>query len=864
MKFSAIFYLAFICFSQVNAQVEDDFTDGNFTADPEWTGDAAKFEVNSVKELHLNAPEVTDTAYLSVANTSISNTEWYFYFKLDFSPSGSNLLKVYLVSDQANLKAPLNGYFLKIGEDGSNDAIDLYLQQGTAETLILSGIDGHASASVNNISVKVTRDNAGNWSLYSDLAGGNNYLPEGSVTESTVTSTAYFGFLCKYTSSRSDAFYFDRVYIGQPVVDNEPPQLTQVQVISPALLDVLFNEPLDPASAEEETNFQVNNGVGIPLSAQIDISNQQLLHLSFAASFPNGILNTLTVNNIKDVAGNTLITASADFSYYDAQVNDVIINEIMADPDPVIGLPSAEFTELFNQSEFPIDLNGWTFSDATSTQVLPPFLLKPDSFVIICDDADVALFAGYGSTLGLASFPSLNNDGDDLTLKNAAGSIINNVSFSSSWYDDAEKAEGGWTLELIDPNSPCQAMNNWTASDNASGGTPGKTNSVLGANPDLQSPSLLSAVLLNASAVLLTFNESLDSSLASQTTNYQVDQNKEVLAVIVYPPDFMSVELLLNSAVDSNVVYTVTVNGLTDCSGNVIDSNNTAQFAIPGVIVAGNVLINELLFNPASGGYDYLEIYNNSNHIIDLAQLLVATTDDYDSLVSIETITAESRLLFPEQYMVLTENPDWVKQNYVTLNSDWFIHMDLPGFNDDEGTAVLVNVNGIRIDQLQYDASWQFPLIDDVEGVALERINFNVQTQDSLNWHSAASTAGFGTPTYKNSQFSAPASGDEITISLESFSPDQDGYHDVLNISYSFDQAGYTANIRIFDEQGRQVTDLVRNALLSQEGTFTWDGITDKNEKAPIGIYIVYTELFKLDGTVKQYRKACVVAAKKK
>ena len=85
----------------------------------------------------------------------------------------------------------------------------------------------------------------------------------------------------------------------------------------------------------------------------------------------------------------------------------------------------------------------------------------------------------------------------------------------------------------------------------------------------------------------------------------------------------------------------------------------------------------------------------------------------------------------------------------------------------------------------------------------------------------------------------------------------------MLNIAYSFDQAGYTANIRIFDQQGRQVADLVRNALLRQAGSFTWDGITDKNEKAPIGIYIVFMEIFDLNGTVKHYKQACVVAAKK-
>lgn len=863
MKDLSVFLFLLLITAGSMAQVQDDFTDGDFTLNPSWTGDQAKFEVNSEHQLHLNAPAVTDAAFLSTPNSSIDNTEWLFYFKLDFSPSGSNYLKAYLVADVADLKQPLNGYFLKMGEDGSNDAIDLYLQQGSTTTLIMQGIDGHVAAAVNNIAIKVMRDNAGNWNVYSDLTGGSNFTLEGTASDNTITTTAYFGFLCTYTSTRSTAFYFDNVYAGQPVVDDDPPQLVQATATAVNQLDLLFNEPVDQPSAETASNYSVNNSVGTPSSAQRDLSNQQLVHLSFVNSFPNGTTCTVTASNIKDLAGNELLSGAADFAFYTSQVNDVIINEIMADPDPVVSLPSAEYVELFNLSSLPIELSGWTFSDATSTQNLAPFLLQPGSYVILCDDANAGLFASFGSVIALTSFPSLNNDGDELTLKNAAGSVINSVAYSSSWYGDAVKAEGGWSLELIDPNSPCQGNNNWIASGDASGGTPGKQNSVFGANPDTSAPYLISAALLNASSVRLNFNESLDSAVAAQITNYEVEPALTVLAVEVIAPDFTSVELLLSPAADSNVVYTVTVTGLADCSGNVIASNNTAQFAIPGVIATGEILINELLFNPKSGGYDYLEIYNNSQKIADLKDLLIATTNNQDSLISVKSITTESNLLFPGQYMVLTENPASIRQSYFTENPDWFIQMDLPSFNDDEGVVVLVNLQGKRIDQLHYFDTWQFPLIDEVEGVALERIYFNSPTQDSLNWHSAASTVGFGTPTYKNSQFIQPGTGDEITVSPAAFSPDQDGFNDILSIAYQFDQSGYTANVRIFDDKGRQVTDLQHNALLPQSGVFTWDGITDNNERAAMGIYIVYVEIFKLDGTVKHYKKACVLAAKK-
>jgi len=132
-----------------------------------------------------------------------------------------------------------------------------------------------------------------------------------------------------------------------------------------------------------------------------------------------------------------------------------------------------------------------------------------------------------------------------------------------------------------------------------------------------------------------------------------------------------------------------------------------------------------------------------------------------------------------------------------------------------------------------------------------------------MNWHSAASTVGYGTPAYKNSQFSEPNVDNEITLSPQVFSPDEDGYNDVLNIAYQFNEAGFTANIKIFDAQGREVRNLIRNGLLSQSGAFTWDGITDRGEKARVGSYIVFVEVFNLDGTVKRFKKVCVVAARK-
>ncbi|HPG32720.1 MAG TPA: FlgD immunoglobulin-like domain containing protein, partial [Lentimicrobium sp.] len=78
----------------------------------------------------------------------------------------------------------------------------------------------------------------------------------------------------------------------------------------------------------------------------------------------------------------------------------------------------------------------------------------------------------------------------------------------------------------------------------------------------------------------------------------------------------------------------------------------------------------------------------------------------------------------------------------------------------------------------------------------------------------------------------------------------------------NFSEPGYTATIRIFDSNGRQVRTLVKNEPAGVGNLFTWDGITDDHQKAPIGIYIIHIEIFNLGGKVKQFKKTAVLGGR--
>ncbi|MCF8297480.1 MAG: lamin tail domain-containing protein [Saprospiraceae bacterium] len=847
----------------ISAQINDDFTDGDFTSNPTWTGDVSQFEVNSSNQLHLNSIGA-DTSSLSTTNSLISNTEWQFWVKLSFQTSGNNNARVYLTSNNANIEGSLNGYFVQIGE--TNDSIALFRQDGTLSTKIISGTVAYTNNSTNTLRIKVTRDNTGLWNLFSDPLGGNNFLLEGTTTDNTYSTSSFFGVFCKYTTSNSTKFYFDDFVVGAITVDTIPPDISKLSVVSSIELDIEFTESLNKTIAENVNNYIVNNGIGKPALAILDANNTALVHLTFANSFALGVQNTITISNIEDLKGNISPVFNEAFIYYIPETFDILINEIMADPDPPAGLPNYEYLELYNRTSISINLKDWTLRIGISDKILPDVIIQGNSYLILAKDDAEPYLSPFGDIITFSSF-SLTNAGQTITLFNQSGQMISSVSYTDDWYQNSLKKDGGWSLEQIDPLNPCGEKENWKASVHSVGGTPGSVNSVNAINPDITAPKISRVVVFDATNIKVVFNEKLDSSYLQNNSNYFIDNNiGNPIGATIKSPDFMYVILELANPLQPGVIYSLLIKDtIKDCVGNIIQLNSSIPFAIPAPVEAFDIVINEVLSNPKDDGVDFVEIYNRSNKVLDLKEMILSSYDTIAlTIEDPEDISMEGYLIFPGEYYVLTTKPDKVKQQYFTSNPDGFVEMNsFPTYNNDFGIVVIADKIGRIIDKFTYNEEMHFALLNSTDGVSLERLSYERPTEDKTNWHSAAEAVGFATPAYQNSQLSlSNITGDEIKTEPEIFSPDNDGYNDVLNINYKFDKAGYVANITIYDSKGRLIKYLIKNELLATEGTFSWDGITEENEKANIGIYIIYVEVFDLEGKVKHFKKTAVLGGK--
>ena len=764
------YFFIFILFSLPSisfAQFTDDFSDGDFTTNPTWIGNDENFEIDSLNQLHLN-DTITNTSYLTTESKAIINGVWEFEIKMDFSSSTSNYSKVYLISNNVNLTSSLNGIYVRIGgESGTIDDVSLYVQNGSTTSKIIDGIDGIAAIDP-DLKIKVTRDSIGNWELFVDTS--NQYIFQGSAFENSITTSNYFGIYCKYTSTRSDLFWFD--------------------------------------------NFNVS-----------------------------GTYDTSTIPQVN--------------------INDIVINEFFADPTPSIGLPKYEYIELYNRTNKAISLTDWSITMGTSQKQFPSSIIEADSFVILIKEAVFDSFPNNISKIGFPSI-SLTNGGADIILKDNNGKVINAISYTEKWYNDDNKNEGGWSIEQVNPNLFCEGHSNWRASIANIGGTPGKQNSVLGQNVFSESLRITKAYPLDSNTLSIHFNKQLDSLMLTDVLKFNSNNINPVIAKPV-APFFNSVNLTFAfnfEVTDDYMVYFSSL--LKDCNNQSV-SPNWFSFGVPQLANEKDIIINEVLFNPKEDGVDYVEIYNNSNSFIDLSELRIANFFEFGGSLNPENskiITEEPFIIKPSEYLVLTTDSSKVKAQYKAKNPYAFIEMEsLPTLSNEEGTICIMHQSlNQMIDAFTYHEDMHFSLLETEEGVSLERLDRNAATQNSSNWHSAASTIGHGTPTYKNSQELAIQSIGELTIEPKSFTPNNDGDKDICSIKWNFSETNLMATIQIFDSEGRLVKNIMNNQFIGNSGTTIWDGTSENGLQINTGMYIVCMEVFSENGTGEMFKKVVVLS----
>ena len=855
--FLAIFI--FLLQQFVHAQLSEDFSDNNTTSNPTWLGDDSVFTLLDVAgdlQLRSNKTIISSSFYLATQSTQVAGGQWEFYTYLNFNTSSANYTDIYLTSNQSNLlNSAISGYFIRIG--GTTDEISLFRKVAGVSTKIIDGADGITNTTNNYLKIKVTCSPAYEWKVERDISGsGNTYFTEGIITDAVNPTSSFFGIsITQSTASFFQKHFFDDFYVGPIIYDIIPPVLLTANAISASQIDVLFNEALNPVTAEDETLYDIQPFLSAT-SAVLDANNPALVHLTTTFPLVNGNTYTIFANNIEDIALNSSAVQTISLTYLVAEnpiVGDVIITEFLCDENPSVGLPLVEYVELYNNSFKYFNLDGWKLGDNSSDGTIQQKWLYPGEYLVLCSSTKIDSFLVAAA---VTSFPSLNNTGDDIVLKDLNGNILDKISYTDSWYQDPSKEDGGYSIELINPNDPCSDASNWKGSIAVIGGTPGLENSVKDLSPDATAPSILQLLPQAPNYLTVTFSEGMDSTfLANALVSFS--PNLTLANTFISNPFPTTVTYQFVENLIGSQTYTIFLENISDCWMNT--ANLSGDFALPENAVSGDLVINEILFDPYTGGYDWIEVYNTSSKLLDLYLYEIG---NYDDSIANKKAIVQHYYLSPKEYAVIGKDSAFVKQNYPAAISGKFVFSELPTFTNDSSTVYLVYGAAI-IDKVSYSDDWHFKLLDNTDGVSLEKIDPSGPSDDSNNWHSAAEAIGFATPGGKNSQYLPALMSGEFTFTSQTISPDNDGNEDFLQINYSMSESGLLGKFTIFDDRGREVRTLFSNELLASSGTFTWDGISDKGVKAKIGTHVAVFEAFSTNGTLIYTKtKAFVVAGK--
>lgn len=843
------YFLSTLLLLQVaRAQVIEDFSDGDFTANPEWSGTIDKFTIEN-EQLRSNSGTSNDTFYLSTPNTKCTDVEWRFKVHMKLNTSSANYTDFVLMTDNPNPNIANSGYFIRVGN--TRDEIALYRIETGGPTLLMDGTDDQTENT--DIAIKVTRDATGLWNMYADYSAGDNYVSEGSVLDNTYTSCSHFAIQIRQSSSNFfNKHFFDDIYIGPIEVDTSKPKILSTSPPNDSTIVLQANEVIEIVGA----GFSLNNGYGNPQNVSTDGST---ITLTYATKLINNTYE-LTILNLSDLTSNLLDTVVL-FDYFVAakpKPNEILITEIFADPTPPVGLPDAEYIEIYNATSDPLELENCTFSDASSSALFPKKVITPGAYLIVTKTGDESLFTGFGDVIGLDGFPALNNGRDNLMVANSDGLPLDNVNYTDDYYQDDVKKQGGYALERIDFQTQCTEIDNWIASNDASGGTPGNMNSVLGTNPDTDGPEIISARITGASEITLTLTENPVGTSTTDLTNYTLSGG---INPTLITPNTSANTLIISflNPLEENVEFTLTIAELTDCKGN-SSQNTVIDLVITETATAGDILLNEVLFNPKDDGVDFVEIYNSSQKYILLNELALRYTSTRGS-VSIKEVALDL-IIYPKAYVSLTADTSKVKSQYPEAKN---LHQlaSFISMNNDGGYLTLLSKLDLSIDSIAFSEDQHFELLKSVDGVSLERISFASSSTSTGNWQSASASVGYATPGYQNSQYiDLSSSNADFSLASKSVSPDNDGYEDVLTVNYTTTEPGTVLNGYVFNLAGKLIHHPFNNETLGNTGVIIWDGVTDNGTKAPIGNYILLLESFTLDGKVTKKKLAFSVAGR--
>jgi len=457
--------------------------------------------------------------------------------------------------------------------------------------------------------------------------------------------------------------------------------------------------------------------------------------------------------------------------------NDLVINEIMFAPSP----DEPEWVELYNRSSAPIYLNGWKIGDNSKFISITSgdIFIQPSSYLVISKDSFLIDNFIVKSPVIITNFPSLNNTGDAVVIKDSSGTLIDSVEYLPSW-----GGLNGKSLERVSADVQSANSFNWKTSEDLAGATPGYINSVTQKDNDIALIGIIFTPLKpvtgnNVSISVKVLNKGKQSGIFSLLL-YE-DTNQDSLPdVLVSNLESLS----LNPSDTALYSFNYSIDNIStehyyyiqaEMENDQGTSNNYLYKSISPGFYSGTILINEVMFAPLGNEPEWIELVNASNNPVNLKDW---TIGDIYPLQTNALITDKDLTISPNEFLVIAKDSA-IKNYYHDINSK-IIVAGFGTLNNSEDGIVVFDFSGSMIDSLHYKGTW-----GSSRGNSLERLSLTSLTNDSTNWVPSLSE-NKGTPGEANSIINISSyKRNSLIINEIMFDPGEDNseFIEFLNLS---------------------------------------------------------------------------------
>lgn len=776
-----------------------------------WKGDIQSFYSDGDWLISDHQQIYDDFGIYSLNSRSDSSLELALRTKLNMNTSSVNYLTVGWYADSSRI----DGLFLEIG--GSKDRIELFYKTGSTSRSIVKSADKITERSDLEIHLIITPQKSTLRISSPDFAEAELDIPEYISPKNLPVldlhihqSTA--GFIGKHA--------IDYIYSGPVLHDTIAPELADVNLVDLNQIHLTFSEPI----LSSLIHIEVSAGKET-LSVSIDSTAPGIIAVK--GDFVSNLSLSISISSACDLQSNCTDTqfVFTPLFHQPPEYGDIVISEFLVDPSPPVYLPETEFIELYNRSDKVFLLSKLYFADDKDTISLPHHFLLPGSYMVFTRDTS-SLRTSHKLEVDL---PSLNNDHELLQVLDSNFSVIHRLEYDHTWYDDEEKSQGGWTLEMITPELFCNQGDNYRSSISPNGGTPGYQNSVTEIRSDFSPPHFVGIGAGSDSKQWgIHFDEFLSKSeipVVSSTSDIGV---KNVLS------NWSSLEIELVSPPVSGSIYQISVDKISDCYGN--DTSLRISFGIPDTPEPGDVIINEVLFQ-ADRSAEFVELKNISNKLLDASLLNIQLKKDVnETWEAPAAITPNSLLFFPGQILCVTKDKTSLIRHFGPFCDPERIieSSSFPNLPSDRGSISFSLRSLAKLDSMTYSSDLHYPYLSSSYDVSLEKFG-NL-------WLSGSSSKRFGSPGKENTRQYGPNEHPEtLKISSDPFSPNNDGLHDILTIEFTTTKP-CSYNMTVANMSGRPIRDLVKDGYTSTVAREIWDGLDSQGRLVPSGIYVIHLQ----------------------